>query len=98
MSAATFIRTKAFISYSHQDKEYLQELQTHLAYFQRNGLIDVWDDTQIKPGQDWFEEIRQGLATARVAIFLVSAPFLASEFISREELPALLKAAEEGHV
>ncbi len=94
MSTSVTGRSGVFISYSHQDGDALKELQQHLAYFQREGLINVWDDTQIKPGQRWFMEIQRGLASARVAIFLVSAAFLASEFITQEELPALLKAAE----
>lgn len=98
MSAAPADRTGAFISYSHQDRADLEDLLKHLTYFERNGLIDLWVDTKIAPGQRWFDEIQQGLTTARAAIFLVSANFLASEFIQREELPALLKAAEQEHV
>jgi len=98
MSAAAPRRTKAFISYSHKDSTYLEEFQKHLTYFERNGLLDLWVDTKIAPGQHWFDEIRAGLASAGAAIFLVSANFLNSEFIQHEELPALLQAADQEHV
>ena len=92
------IRTKAFISYSHKDKRYLERLRIHLTPFVRSHNIDVWDDTRIKPGQQWKNEIQQAISSARVAILLVSADFIASEFIAQDELPPLLAAAEQDGV
>src|SRR6218665_3206938 len=84
-----------FISYSHKDAEYLERLLVHLKPLERDGLIDTWVDTRLLAGDRWKKEIDAALKKARVAVLLVSADFLASDFIINNELPPLLKAAEE---
>jgi hypothetical protein len=84
-----------FISYSHKDAEWLVKLKKFLTPLEDRQLIRVWDDTEIRPGSDWLAEIKTALASARVAVFLVTQDFLASPFIRNEELPALLQAAQD---
>lgn len=84
-----------FISYSHADKQWFERLQIHLRPLSRKYDIDVWEDTRIKPGAKWRENIQRAIEKAQAAILMISADFLASDFIHTDELPPLLKAAEE---
>jgi hypothetical protein len=88
-------RHQLFISYSRADREWVDRLKTMLAPLVRGDDLRLWDDSQIPPGARWQEEIARALATARVAVLLVSADFLHSDYVNNKELPPLLRAAEE---
>jgi hypothetical protein len=83
-----------FISYCHKDARWLDKLKEFLGPLEAQGLVRVWDDTDLKPGADWLQDIKESLDSARVAVFLVTQSFLNSEFIRETELPPLLERAK----
>lgn len=88
-------RHSVFVSYSHRDATYLDRLMVHLRPLEKSGLVDLWVDTKLEAGDKWKAEIETALQRARIAILLISADFLASNFIVDNELPPILANAEE---
>ena len=60
----------------------------------RDLAIETWTDRKISYGSDWRHELQHAIKDAEIAILLISADFLASDFIMTEELPSLLERAE----
>src|SRR5712691_10946823 len=84
-----------FISYSHRDEMWKDRLLTQLGVLQQQSILELWHDGRIGAGADWYERISQAMAAAHVAVLLISAPFLTSSFILREEVPRLLTRRQQ---
>jgi hypothetical protein len=82
---------KVFVSYSHKDEEFKDDLMTMLAGLQRQGLIDAWQDRRIEEGDEWRQAIQDAMSSCDLAVLLVSQHFIASRFIQDEELPRFLQ-------
>ncbi len=87
---------KVFISYSHDDIEYRKELQTYLINLERDKIIEIWQDSQINPGEQWDAKIKTTLEGADIIILLVSQSFIASNYVHEVEMRKSLKKVEEG--
>jgi len=88
---------KIFISYSHEDLEYKDLLLKQLTVLKLEGYCDLWEDSRIEIGKDWEQDIQKAIEQADIAILMVSAGFLTSEFIrSKEVLPVLKRREMEG--
>jgi len=92
---ATAKKNRVFISYSQKDRKWLNLVKQALAPYVRKNQLDIWDDSRIKAGDKWRDEINSALQHASVAVMLVSRNFLASNFIVEVELPVFLHNANK---
>jgi TIR domain/AAA ATPase domain len=90
------IRPMVFVSYSHKDETEKEALMTQLRVLQSGAdLVEVWNDDTIAGGDVWQAAIEKALERARVAVLLITANFLISDFILNTEVPKLLWRREQ---
>ena len=80
---------KGFITYSHKDKKAKGKLLTCLEPMKHEGLIDLWHDNEILPGDKWRDAIFNNLADSDLLLYLTSAYSLESENCNKELAAAL---------
>jgi TIR domain len=85
-----------FISYSHQDEVLMRRLLAHLKPFVDLGMLRVFSDAAISAGSAFRGEILKAIDSAQVAVLLISADFLSSDFIREVELPRILERHRNG--
>jgi hypothetical protein len=86
----------AFISYSHRDESFRQELEAHLSPLRRQGLISVWHDRRITPGDDLDDTISEHLEAADLILMLISSDFVASDYCYAREMARALERHQAG--
>jgi len=85
-----------FISYSHKDEVWKNRLLPHLHALEQAGVeMKVWHDRKIDGGDKWYPEIQEAMDNAAVAVLLISADFLSSDFCVKEEVPYLIQRQEK---
>lgn len=62
-----------FLSYSHQDKEWVRRLTVLLAPVVRNQRLELWYDEHIQVGHEWRRDLHAAVHRAHLAICLVTA-------------------------
>lgn len=86
-------KIEIFIVFDKDDVDYLRDLKNHLKPMEAQGLITVWDATQIVGGMEWKQELNSHLKTARIVLLLVSASFMASREVYTLARQAVVKNA-----
>ena len=79
-------KVKVFVSYAHEDEPYLKALDKHLAALKRSERIELWSDSALHAGEEWDQSIKQSLSQADIVLLLISADFMASQYIWDHEL------------
>lgn len=87
---------KLFISYSHRDEPLKDELIPHLAPLRRQGLISIWHDRRLTPGDRLDDGISQNLEEADIIVMLISADFVQSEYCFGREMQRALERHQAG--
>lgn len=89
-------KLNVFISYSHKDEAFKEALDAHLTILKRSEKINTWNDRAILAGTEWNDEIKQQLEDAHIILLLISANFLASDYIWKEELARAMERHDRG--
>lgn len=71
---------RVFLSYSHVDDNYRNELQKHLISLQHQGIVETWHDRRIGAGEEWAGRIDDELNRADIILLLISSDFIASRY------------------
>jgi len=71
---------EVFISYSHKDQAFREELEIHLSNLKRQNIISSWYDGNIAPGSELEPQIIDHLMSAQIILLLISADFIHSDF------------------
>lgn len=87
---------KLFLSYSHKDEKYVDELRKDLKLMERNGLIHPWYDRALTAGEKWEARILAELNDAEVIVCQLSRDFLNSDFCVLTELDTAIRRQEAG--
>lgn len=89
-----------FISYSSKDREWKDRISQHLEQMRMARVLDFasWDDSNINVGEGWDQVIKDAIGRARVALLLISSDFLTSTYIVENEIPEILKRADDGEL
>jgi hypothetical protein len=89
---------KIFCSYSHMDENFLNELEIQLSPLKRNGLIHIWHDGKIIPGELWEKKLQRKILSADLMLFFISPNFFNSHYCYEKELDIGLTRYNQGKI
>jgi hypothetical protein len=87
------IKRSGFVSYSHADTRLVEgflQLMHPRCVTLRDVEFDHWWDRRILVGERWEQKIAWAIAESDFGLLCLTPNFLASDFVARVELPALL--------
>lgn len=82
-----------FISYSHKNAHWVGKLKNHLAGLRRSNYVKEWTDQELLAGEKWDAKIKEQMKKADIFILMLSADFIASDYIWNTELNEALKSS-----
>lgn len=90
------MKLKLFISYSHEDEDYVRRFVKHIAPLKDNGLIEDWYDRKLIAGKVFQDHINNNLNDADIICLSISANFLSSPACMEEKKNAFDLLGKKG--
>ncbi|TMQ08582.1 MAG: toll/interleukin-1 receptor domain-containing protein [Deltaproteobacteria bacterium] len=94
-AAGDSMPARVFVSYSRRDAQYKDKVLKQLGVLETQGLVATWSDDRIRVGNPWYEELTNELKAANIVVLLITANFLTSDFILKEEIPRAFENQRE---
>ncbi|HBY01743.1 MAG TPA: hypothetical protein DEG92_04245 [Rikenellaceae bacterium] len=86
-----------FVSYAHKNKilaqDFLDRLSDVLAPSKSYRYLR-WKDTDLIVGEDWTDQITEAIDKCVMGLLLISPAFLASNYITKNELPSFVSGVK----
>lgn len=89
---------RVFIGSAQADAPHVDTLKKHLKLYERQNLIQIWDESMIIPGEIRNSKIEQELHAAEIILLLFSADLLAEDFIWGAEMNKILEKVKRREV
>lgn len=87
---------RVFLSYSHADADMRDQIEKQLATLRRQGVIELWHDRRIEPGQDFAQKIDLHINQDEIILLLVSSDFIASNYCYEIEMQRAMERHAAG--
>ena len=71
-------------------------MNNHLSALKRSDKISIWDDRELRGGDNWDETIKEQLRNADIVLLLISSDFMASEYIWDVEVKSAIERHNKG--
>lgn len=96
-------KARIFISYAHEDKEWVLEGPGNIHLIPRirrhtSSEADLWFDEGLVIGEKWDEEIHNHIVQSHISILLISENFVSSDYIVNKELVWIKEQVEKNNM
>lgn len=89
---------QVFIGSAQADATHVDILKKHLKLYERQNLIQIWDESMIMAGEERNSRIEEELHSAEIILLLFSADLLAEDFVWGAEMTKVLEKVKRKEV
>jgi hypothetical protein len=84
----------ACATHAHLNEKELIPFRPHLTHLSQQGYIQVWNDRDLVPGEQWEAGITDALQRADIVLLFYTTQARVSDFIQQTELPTALARSD----